>query len=81
MFIKYAINAYIASEAFKDWTPYGSIGYYALNSLYYTLDPTCHLIYASQYLKTCFLTRGIVERAVLIFHRHKTIVENEYQRS
>ena len=51
--------------------------YYRMMILQYvssTLGPICHWFYASQYLKTCFLVRGIVERAFLLFQKHKTIL-------
>ena len=38
-----------------------------------------HWTYASQYLQTCFLSSGIVKRAVLLLERHRTVIENEYQ--
>ena len=44
-----------------------------------SLSLTYHWIYASQYLKTRFLTSGIVNRAVLLFQRHKTVIENSYE--
>ena len=51
------------------------------NTFYYMLGPFCHWIYASQYLKTCFLTSGIVNKALLLLARHKTVIENEYNRT
>lgn len=54
------------------------IFYIMWNTLRNTLGPICHWIYASQYLKTCFLTSGIVEKAVLIHERHQTVIEDQY---
>ena len=44
-------------------------------SLYSSLGPICHWIYASQYIKTSFLTKGIVKRAILLFQRNKAVVD------
>ena len=41
--------------------------------------PICHLTYASQYMKTCYLTPGIVKKALLLLERHRTVIENEYE--
>ena len=39
------------------------------------LGPIYHWTYASQYLKTCLLTRGILKRAILLFQRNKTVID------
>ena len=44
-------------------------------SLYSSLGPICHLIYASQYIKTCFLIKGIVKRAILLFQRNNKEID------
>ena len=47
--------------------------------LYLTLGPIYHWIYASQYLKTCFLTSGIVSNARLLLERHRAVIDNHIQ--
>ena len=64
MFLKYALYAFMASEAYMEYIKYDSVIYAVIASLNWTLGPICHLIYASQYLKTCFLTNGILKRAI-----------------
>ena len=44
-----------------------------------SLGPMCHWIYASQYMKTCVLIPGLVNRAQLLLARHITVIENEYE--
>ena len=50
-----------------------------VNAVMYTVGPICHWIYASQYIKTCFLTQGIVKKAVLLLERHRTVIGNSYE--
>ena len=43
------------------------------------LSPICHWVYASQYVKTCFLALGMVKKARLLLARHLTIIEDEFK--
>ena len=48
---------------------------YAYESILNTLGPISHWIYASQYLKTSFLTEGIAKRAILLVRKNKTVLD------
>ena len=43
------------------------------------LSPASHWMYASQYLKTYYLTAGIVKKANLLLERNRTVIDNEYE--
>ena len=79
MFLKYAVFAFITTDAHLELIPIGSTRSILVYTFYFSLGPICHWTYASQYLKTCFLTKGIVKRAVLLFQRHKAVIENDYE--
>ena len=40
----------------------------------FTLGPTCHWIYASQYTKTLWLTSGIIKKACLLSYEHHKLL-------
>ena len=77
MFLKYALYAFQTTDAFTKW--YTNDDYTVIfsmyKSLYYMLGPIYHWTYASQYLKTCLLTRGILKKAILLFQRNKTVID------
>ena len=52
-----------------------------LYSLNVSTGPVAHWIYASQYMKTCYLVPGLVNKARLLFKRHSITFESEYERT
>ena len=50
------------------------------NTLNDFLGPICHMIYASQYLKTYFLSSCIVKKALLLFERHRSVIDTKIVR-
>ena len=79
MFLKYAVFAFITTDAYREIIPNASTRSILIYTLYFSLGPICHWTYASQYLKTCFLTKGIVKRAILLFQRHKAVIKKDYE--
>ena len=76
MFLRHAMNAFHVTNKFEESFEFETSSYILWFSISATLGPIYHWIYASQYLKTSFLTRGIVKKAILLFQRHKTDIEN-----
>ena len=75
MFLKYAMNPISTTNAYNEWMETSKMHVLVIRSVWPCLGPIYHWIYASQYLKTCLLTRGILRRAILLFKRNKTIVD------
>ena len=67
MLLKYSMYALGSNFVFFEWLMTNKMLFTVFLTLYFTLGPICHWTYASQYLKTCFLTRGIVKRAILLY--------------
>ena len=79
LFMKYALYALYALYPEDEFTqlvggPKSAL-FIILVSLIFTLGPISHMIYTSQYVKTCFLVRGMEKKAVLLFERHKTVID------
>ena len=82
MFLKYFLYAFQTTDTYVALSDKVIIAPYIFTeSLLQALGPINHWIYTSQYLKTSFLTRGIVKKAILLYHRNKTVIENEYGRT
>ena len=81
MFLKYSI--YIIEEVDLFWESIKRNGwlFIIVFMLSYSLGPISHWTFASQYMKTCFLTKGIVKKACLLLERHQTVIENELEHS
>ena len=41
-------------------------------------DYFCHWVYASQYLKTCFLVPDLVNKAYLLLSKHLKVISSQY---
>ena len=67
MFLKCSLYELSSSETIFEWSVSGSTLSVVFCLLEVSLEPICHYIYASQYIKTCFLTKDIVKRAILLF--------------
>ena len=67
MFLKYSTYVLDTSDTILSWIEGDSPLSLVYISLIISLDPIIHLIYSSQYIKTCFLTKDIVKRAIILF--------------
>ena len=74
MQLKYTRYALNENEDFVEWIGTNNMLYTVWFILAEMLGPIYHWTYASQYLKTCFLTKDIIKRAVLLFQRNKTTI-------
>ena len=74
IFTKYAVSAISFNKAVMVWENSDENEDIMLPLLMivltWTLSPASHIVYASLYLKTCILIRGIVKKAVLLFERN-----------
>ena len=48
-------------------------------AIFLTLSPIYHWAYSSQYMKTYFLTSGIVKKAHLLLEKYRSLVDQEYE--
>ena len=81
MFLKYAV--YLTNRINQHYALgfENNMLYHALfNTLNDFLSPICHMIYASQYLKTYFLSSCIVKKALLLFERHRSVIDTKIAR-
>ena len=67
MFLKYTLYAMNSIVVVAEWITSNYKIWIVFATLFLTLEPIYHWTYASKYIKTCLLTRGIVNRAVLLF--------------
>ena len=75
MFLKYIIHAFFVVAAESGLFTNHYI-FFVYLSLRLTLGPICHWIYASQYSKTFWLTKGIIKEACLLSYKHHKLTEN-----
>ena len=75
MTIKYTLFELVTVDDINSWIGEGSSLTIVFMTLYSSLGPICHWVYASQYIKTCFLIKGIVKRAILLFQSNKAVVD------
>ena len=78
MFLKYTAEL-VFLEISSDFIITSRTLFVLILTLKDSLGPICHWTYASQYMKTCFLTPSIGKKAQLLLLRHLTVIENEYE--
>ena len=78
MFLVFPLNAIAEIKVFMKRIKQNEALYISFLTIYKTVGPILHWIYASQYMKTCFLISGMVQKARLLFERHRTVIESEY---
>ena len=49
--------------------------YLIVVSLFWSAGPIAHWTYASQYIKTCVLIPGLVDKVKLLMERHQSAIE------
>ena len=66
MTAKYTLYALVQYESVDEWIADRPLISSMILVCWNSLGPMSHWIYASQYMKTCFLTKSIVKKALLI---------------
>ena len=81
MFLKYSIYALSTglSIYYQTWKEKNKVFVVLFFTLYFSLGSICHLTYAAQYLKTYYLTPGIIQKAHLLLERYRTVIENDFE--
>ena len=77
-YIIYNLSSFEVIKERVEHSPDKEVQYIMWWTIKKTLGPICRWIYVSQYLKTCYLTSGIVNKALLLLKRHQTVIEDEY---
>lgn len=73
IFLKYSDTIFI--HFFSDYIMSSNLRIFVIYTLYYVVNPVHHWAFASQYIKTCLILPGLVQRARLLLERHLTNIE------